>query len=210
MDIIEKKDKKILKKFWNFVWHDDSLLGWITSLIVIFLIVKFIFFPILFLLTGTSLPLVVVESCSMYHGNNFNDWWTDQSSKYEQFNIDKEKFKSFPMKNGFNKGDIIFAIGANTEKIDIGKIIIFNANQRHPIIHRAVTKQGEGNTGIVSTLGDSKNNPKQHPFEKSIADNQIIGEAVFKIPYVGWIKLFFFEAIKSIDGNPDTHFQGRC
>ena len=70
---------KLWEKFWFIVWKDDSLKGWIFSIIFLFILIKFIFFPTLSFITGTSLPLAIVESCSMYHqGNllsNFDSWW---------------------------------------------------------------------------------------------------------------------------------------
>ena len=49
---------------------------------------------------------------------------------------------------------------------------------------------------IFSTVGD--NNNGQLNFEKDISEDRIIGKAVFKIlPYVGWVKLIFFEGSKS-------------
>ena len=193
----QEKPRGFFKKFWNLVWKDDSFLGWIISLVFIFIIVKFIFFPLLFLITGTSLPLVVVESCSMYHQGtgtplaDFNSWWDANSGKYEEFGIDKETFASFTMKNGFNKGDIIFAVGRST--LQKGDIIIFSADQQHPIIHRII-KTSE-NSYEFSTLGD--NNIRQHVFEESVAKEQVIGKAVAKIPYAGWIKLVFYDWKKS-------------
>ena len=62
---------KFWKKFWFMLWKDDSLKGWIFSIIFLFIFIKFIFFPILSLVTGTYLPLAIVESCSMYHEGNF-------------------------------------------------------------------------------------------------------------------------------------------
>src|SRR3989344_5362123 len=169
-----EENKNLFNKIWRFIWHDDSFLGWIVSLVVIFLIVKFIFFPVLFLVTGTKLTLVVVESCSMYHPStgtpfvNFGEWWKGKSGNYKQFDIDKDP-----------------------DKLELGSIIIFNAEQQHPIIHRIVKISITNDERTFSTLGD--NNPAQHPFEKSINEDQVIGKAVAKIPYVGWIKLIFFD-----------------
>ena len=58
--------KESLKKFWAFL-QEDSWQSWVVSLILIIIIIKFVFFPLLSFVTGTTLPLVVVESCSMYH-----------------------------------------------------------------------------------------------------------------------------------------------
>src|SRR3989338_2610444 len=100
------------KKFWFIVWKDDSLKGWLISLIFILIVIRGIFFPLLSLATGTSLPLVIVESCSMYHdGNllsNFDAWWENHEEKYSTQNILKEEFLIFPFKKGLNKGDILF------------------------------------------------------------------------------------------------------
>ncbi|MEK6833838.1 MAG: hypothetical protein AABY32_07380, partial [Nanoarchaeota archaeon] len=52
----QSKIKKFLKKFWQIVWKDDSFKGWIISLVFIFIVIKFVFFPLLNLATGTSLP----------------------------------------------------------------------------------------------------------------------------------------------------------
>ena len=82
------KFKNFWKKFWFIVWKDNSLKGWIISILFLFIVIKFIFFPLLNLVTGTTLPLAIVESCSMHHkGNifsNFDNWWErhDVSSGY--------------------------------------------------------------------------------------------------------------------------------
>lgn len=194
-----KDTKKILKGFWNLLWKDNSLKGWIFSIVFLFVFIKFIFFPVLNLVTGTVLPLAIVESCSMYHqGNflsNFNGWWEQHLVKYSTLNIHKEDFQNFIFKNGLNKGDILFTIGIKPEKLKVGDVIIFNANQANPIIHRIMSIQKSGNEYIFSTIGD--NNNAQLPFEKSINQNELVGKPIAKIgPYLGWIKLIFFESSK--------------
>ena len=59
--------KQEIKKSWKWIWNSDSIWSWIVALIVIFIIIKFIFFPTLSLIFGTSLPLAGVESSSMDH-----------------------------------------------------------------------------------------------------------------------------------------------
>lgn len=189
--------KNFLDKFWFLVWKDDSFKGWIISIIFIFVIIKFIFFPSLSFVTGTELPLAIVESCSMYHsGNllsNYDQWWKNHDVKYMKFLINKDTFRKFSFNKGFNKGDILFIIGTKPEKIKLGDVIIFNSGVRStPIIHRVVSIRKAGNEYVFSTIGD--NNPSQISFEQNINQNQIVGKAVFKIaPYLGWGKLIFFE-----------------
>ena len=219
-----QKTKEIIKKSWNWVWNSDSVWSWIVALIIIFVVVKFIFFPILSLIMGTSLPLAGVESSSMDHqivkddygllslcGKvyskedkeyiNFNEYWEICGDWYEKkVNINKDTFSNFWLHNGFKKGDIIIVWGRFTPKI--GDIIIFNAegNAPRPIIHRIVDIDKEG---IIQTKGDhnkdqlvSSNNVYRTD-ETKIKQNQIIGKAILKIPYLGWVKIWFTDLIKA-------------
>ncbi len=175
-----------IKRFWAFL-HEDTWQSWFISLILIFIIIKFIFFPALSLITGSPLPLVVVESCSMYHETNFEDWWSKNSAFYADFNITKTEFKSYMLNNGLNKGDIVFVIGK--DKYEKGDIIIFQAGAKYPLIHRIIKDSP------ISTKGD--HNSGQLSIEQNIPQNVIIGKAVAKIPLVGWLKLISFEYQKS-------------
>ena len=188
--------KEYSKKFWFLLWKDDSLKGWIFSVVFLFLFIKFIFFPVLSLTTGTDLPLAIVESCSMYHKgdivSNFGSWWARHEGKYEPYIINELDFRSFSFKNGFNKGDILFITGAKPEKIEVGDVIIFDAGQRNPIIHRVINITAKNNEYIFSTMGD--NNNGQLSVEKSISSDQLVGKAQFRLaPMLGWVKLLFYD-----------------
>lgn len=193
---MKNKLKNFLKKFWEIVWKDDSFKGWIISIVFLFIVIKFIFFPLVSLATGTALPLVIVESCSMYHEknlfSNYDDWFSRQDLKYFEHKINKKMFDNFPFKKGFNKGDILFVTGVKPEKLKVGDVIIFDADYKNPIIHRIISIKLNNDEYTFSTLGD--NNPSQIYFEKTIKSNQIIGKAQANIaPYLGWIKLILFE-----------------
>lgn len=196
------KIKKFFKKFWQIVWKDDSFKGWLISLLFIFIIIRFVFFPLLNLATGTSLPLAIVESCSMYHdGNifsNFDNWWERHDSKYGTLGINKAEFETFSMKRGFSKGDILFIVKAKPEKLKIGDIIIFNAEQKNPIIHRIIKIKQQNGQYVFSTIGD--NNNGQLSVETVINEDQLVGKAVFRIvPSLGWAKLVFYEHLKPLN-----------
>ncbi len=194
------KLKKYWQKFWFIVWKDESFKGWIFSIIFLFILIKLIIFPGLSFITGTSLPLAIVESCSMYHQadifSNFDTWWKAHESKYEELNLTQEKFEEFRFQKGFNKGDILFIVGTNPKKIKIGDVIIFtNSVSANPVIHRVMKITEENGNRIFSTIGD--NNNGQLSFEKSITEEQILGRAVLKItPFIGWIKLIFYEPLR--------------
>jgi signal peptidase I len=177
----------MLKKICEFLKKDrwDS---WLVSIILLFLIVKFIFFPAMSLITGSTLPLVVIESCSMYHNSDFNEWWERNALWYESNNITKENFESFKFKDGLNKGDIILV--TKWGGYQKGDVIIFNANAptRYPLIHRIISKYP------LATKGD--HNSDQLPIEKSVDKSKIYGKATLRIPILGWIKLIFFEPFR--------------
>jgi len=185
-----------VKRGWVFL-KEDSWSSFFVTLLLAFVIIKFIFFPGLSLITGTDLPLVIVESCSMYHQENgFEKIFG--SSVYNDYGIDLKDSSDWVFQNGFSKGDVIFVIGARN--IEIGDVIIFNGGAQYPLIHRVV-----GNSNGYSTKGDNyKTNSKQLPFEKNIPENQIIGKALFKIPFIGWAKLIFFE------GGRNPNDRGMC
>ncbi len=205
---IGEKTKKGLKKFWFLLWKDNSITGWIFSLIFLFVFIKFIFFPFLSLVTGTALPLAIVESCSMYHQGNvfsdFNTWFSDHEPKYEALNITKAEFQNFVFKNGFSKGDILFIVGADPNKLKIGDIILFNSGSGGaPVIHRIINITEQDGERIFTTMGDNNNQvltPSNNPSgvdEREIKPDQIVGKAVFRVaPELGWIKLIFYEGSK--------------
>ena len=80
--------KNKLRQFWNFIWHDDSLLSLVLSAVLIIIFGKFILFPILGALFGTSLPIVAVVSNSMEHNVDFETWWSENLEDYKEFKIE--------------------------------------------------------------------------------------------------------------------------
>ena len=192
-----EKHKSFLRRFWDFL-QEDSLQSWIVSLLLLIVLIKFVVFPGLTLITGSKLPLVVVESCSMYHAENFDDWWFKNGNWYENEEITKEQFEAFPMKNGFAKGDIIFVWGYSDYKS--GDIVVFAPNTestaKNPIIHRIVATAPFGTKGDNNQKQLVTDNNAQKIDETNIPAENMIGKAVFRIPALGWIKLIFFEFIR--------------
>lgn len=193
-------DRNIFVRFWRFL-QEDSWQSWLVSLVLLVVLIRFVLFPLLSLATGSTLPLVVIESCSMYHNSNFDTWWNANSAWYESHNITKADFETFPFKNGLNKGDIIFVWGRSS--YNIGDVIIFQPNSGssapHPIIHRVVAEnpfQTKGDNNIAQLTAGNPGNVENID-ETNISPNQIIGKSVFRIPYLGWIKLVFFEPFKA-------------
>ncbi|MDP3697254.1 MAG: hypothetical protein Q8R55_04485, partial [Candidatus Taylorbacteria bacterium] len=137
------------KNVWNFFWNDDSPWSWIANVIVAFLVIRFLVYPLLGVVLGTSYPIVAVVSESMEHGlsngilcgqqleefpQSFDNYWTVCGKWYEQRNISPEYFSTFPFRDGFDKGDVIVLWRPN--RLEVGDILIFQGGRPQPIIHR--------------------------------------------------------------------------
>src|SRR3989338_3469972 len=198
MPLIRRNWKKQLKRLWYFIWEDNSIWSWIANIVISFILIKFIIYPGLGLLLNTSHPVVAVVSESMEHNNGFDGWWEKSGRWYIDNGIKKDVFEYFPLKNGFNKGDIMILKGKNAENIKIGNVIVFWSAKRDPIIHRVVKKWQLNNTYYFQTKGDNyKTNPVsiKSAFldETNISEEQIVGNAVERIPLLGYIKIWFVE-----------------
>ena len=151
-----------------------------------------------FLLT-TSHPVVAVVSESMEHNMEFDAWWEKNNDWYIENGINKEYFEKFPLKNGFNKGDIMVLVGKDVEDINIGDIIVFKSNRKDPIIHRVVKKMQNGEIHFQTKGDNNKDSIKNSKLdETNLRENIIIGKAVFRVPLLGYIKIWFVEILKFI------------
>ena len=199
-----------LKRFWRFIWYEDSIASWIVSVILAFVIVKFIVYPLLGVLLGTGYPVVAVVSGSMEHkavfsngkyeicGDkfsakpemDFDSYWATCGSFYQAINISKGEFGQFRFKNGFNTGDVMAILGIKPKDIKIGDVIVFKSNiRKEPIIHRVVEIKKAGDKAQFVTKGDHNSN--SGPDDKNIEENRVLGKAVFRLPLVGYVKIMF-------------------
>lgn len=180
-------------EYWKRVWgflQEDSWPSFAVTLVLAFIVIKFVFFPGLSFLTGTSLPLVIVESCSMYHHEDGFER-SFESSVYGDYGLGLGDTIGWDFQNGFSKGDVIFVVGA--DDVDVGDVIIFNGGARYPLIHRII-EDGE----TYATKGDNyRTNSQQLNSEKKISEEELVGKALFRVPAIGWVKLIFFEAGRS-------------
>jgi len=196
-----------LRKIWWFIWEDDSLLSWAVNIILAFILIKYLVYPGLGLILGTSFPVVAVVSGSMEHDGSFDDWWDSsavctvagctQKDWYNEHSITKDEFKKFIFTNGFNTGDIIILLGTEPENVETGDVIVFQSDKPYPIIHRVIDIKDTDEL-IFETKGD--HNPTKGPDDMNIKTEKLIGKAVMRIPYLGWIKIGFFKIIDAIFG----------
>jgi hypothetical protein len=190
------KPKSFLGKVWYFIWYDDSALSWIVNIILAYVLIKYLFYPLLGLIMGTSYPIVAVVSTSMVHNDSFDNWWTQNQDFYLARNITEEEFRKFPFRNGFNKGDLMVLVGKNPADIKLGDIIVFQSRKPYPIIHRVISKKDE-NGWIFQTKGDN-NKAQIRDFELDetrVLQNTIYGKSVIRIPWLGYVKIWFVNAL---------------
>lgn len=224
---------KAAKKVWHFIWHSDSPLSWVVNILLAYLIIRYMFYPGLGLLFGTSFPVVAVVSGSMEHGyapmeNQFGQqviqdgmigyqlcgeivyhepkrfnmrkfvdsdtYWETCGSWYEERNITQEAFEQFIFPRGFNKGDIIFIYGEDPKNIKTGDVIVFVTPIRaEPIIHRVIYTGDR-----ITTKGD--HNADIGPVDRDIPPEAVVGKATFRLPWLGWVKIWFIEVVAMIRG----------
>jgi len=202
--------KQTTRKGWHFFWEEDSLWSWIANILVAFILIKFVVYPLLGLILGTNFPLVAVVSESMEHGlhddilcgqvfedypESFDQYWRVCGSWYEQNGITKEQFKQFPFRNGFDKGDVIILWRANPQNIHLGDVLVFQGSKPQPIIHRVVKTWEEEGLNYYQTKGDHNSASINGPYgETRIVSNRIYGKGVLRIPYLGWVKILVVDA----------------
>lgn len=193
-----KKEKSILKKVWYFIWEEDSLASWLVNILLAFILVKFIIYPGLGLVFGTGYPVVAVVSGSMTHNQmEFDQWWEQKGVWYEENDLTKEQFISFRFHNGFNEGDIMVLFGAKPKNIKIGHIIVYESRHNSPpIIHRVVSEEKKGEIIFFKTKGDNNLIADR----ELIHQEKLIGKAVLRIPYLGWVKIAFTNLINILFG----------
>ena len=138
----------------------------------------------------------------MEHDQSFDAWWARQEDLYLQFNITRSDFKEFPMQSGFDKGDIIFLLGTKPERLEQGDIIVFSGGKEYPIIHRIVSVDVAANGARrFQTKGDHNLGQIVNPpllDERNVPESTVIGRAVLRVPYLGWVKIGFVNLLRSI------------
>lgn len=219
---MEKGNRQYLKslrgvwsKFWHFFWEEDNLLSWALNIIVAFILIKWVIYPGLGMILNTGYPVVAVVSQSMEHnGMGFNQWWAANHGWYESNNITMDDFNTFPVRNGFNKGDIMILYGV--DGVDIGDVVVFWGGKKEPIIHRVAKRwndidgnwyfQTKGDNNRVSlqvyqnifgvTVPKGTEGAIKVIDETEIAKKDVVGKAIFRVPYLGYIKIWFIDLLR--------------
>ena len=143
------------------------------------------------------------------------EWWAEGRQYHEAFNITQDDFQDFPFRNGFNKGDIMILYGV--DGVNIGDVVVFWGGKKEPIIHRVVKEWNDSGEIFFQTKGDNIVTNKRsiqlyvNVFgmtvpkgtegaikvidETGIAKKDVVGKAIFRVPYLGYIKIWFIDLL---------------
>lgn len=126
---------------------------------------------------------------------NFDNYWESCGNWYTIKNITKEEMFNWGFNKGLYKGDIIVVKGKKNKDYSVGDIVVFRVpGYSTPIIHRIIDIRYENGVKIFSTKGDHNNG--QNPYENYVVENQVLGNAIARVPKLGWLKLFFVGIFK--------------
>ncbi|MEM5772638.1 MAG: signal peptidase I [Candidatus Aenigmatarchaeota archaeon] len=211
MEELKRKWKKIEKKYGIFIYTALSLIllylfsitNITTYLLVILGILLLYYFKqesylpyilggaiaalalktVLGLILATDYPAVSVLTSSMLHDESVEIThykWLEENLGYNRSYVN-----SWPIKNGFEIGDLPIVQGSDDYKV--GDVIVYEVpGQSIPIIHRIIKINPDG---TYMTKGD--HNSGLLPFEYSVKKEQIKGRVIFIIPKLGYFKVIF-------------------
>ncbi len=184
------------KKFSSFVRFNVKLTKWlfkgkslssnIAFLIVSYIFLKYLFFPVFLSLTGL-VDVVAVISGSMHHQpgaieNTFTGWLV-----FNGFN--ESEYSHWPFIYGLDIGDAVTVVKGN---ISIGDVVVYYHNNEL-IIHRVVNITRANGTIYYTTKGDA--NPESLNFELMVPQSAIEGKAGMRIPWLGWPRTILYYLI---------------
>ncbi len=207
-----KQESSIFKKYLYYILYDDSIFAHLLYFVLAFIVIKFLLFPTLGFFLQNDYPVVAIVSGSMQHkvvdslicdkqvsvedsSLDIDQWWNFCGDYYDEFNISKDDFKEFKYSNGLNIGDVMVLYGKSIDDIEVGETLVFYPDSScpgfppGPVIHRLVEISKTNETTFFTTKGDF--NPRVWEcMERSISQDRVIGVAVARIPYLGYLKVW--------------------
>ena len=129
--------------------------------------------------------------------DSFDNYWDVCGWWYKNIGITKEEFKSYPFSEGFDKGDVIVLYRANKNNLEKGDILVFQAGKPQPIIHRVIKVWEEKGDTFYQTKGDHNSKSIGPGLEETkISEKRILGKGILRVPYLGWMKILFVDAVR--------------
>ena len=181
----ESRVKNTAKKIWHFLWKDESIASYAVFVVLAFVILRFVFFPVVLFTTGYS-DIAAVVSSSMEHNqlteHTFYSW-------LDFHGYNRTEVAEWPYLDGLNVGDVIAVKHVPPDEITVGDVILFYT-PRGQVIHRVISIEHRGGVYYYTTKGDA-NPASNESIEKDIPYQNVKGKLVARIPYLGWPKVIF-------------------
>ncbi len=180
------KLKKSLKKFWDFLWHGESVWSYLAFIIFSFITLSILYQLFLFFLGFFGVEdLFVVITGSMLHSGDI------ESPYYEWMELhgfNRSQLDSWIFSDGLNLGDLMVIMKVNPEELEVGDVIVYNPEgAEYKIIHRVIfINESDGNLSFT-TKGDA--NFGVLSFERELSCNEVVGRAEHRVPFVGIPKM---------------------
>ena len=216
-----KNQKSTFKKYMYYVLYDDSILAHILYFGFAFIFIKYMLFPTLGFALNNDYPVVAIVSGSMQHkivdsrvcdktvsnedgSLDFDQWWTLCGDYYEsEFSLTKEEFSTFDYSSGLNIGDVMVLYGKSLDEIEVGETLVFYPDMScagappGPVIHRLVEINEVDGERVFTTKGDF--NPQVWEcLERSISEERVIGVAVARVPFIGYLKVWLNSLVSGV------------
>lgn len=125
----------------------------------------------------TDCPLRSVVSDSMKHRDNMWMRW------FRDYDVSK-----FPIRGGFERGDLLLIRGVNPESLKVGDVIVYEKGGTL-IAHRILAVENRDGEIHFRTKGDG--NPA--PDIGSIPASSVRGKVVLVVPNLGWPSIWWRE-----------------
>ena len=168
---------QILRKIPNKITRKKEFREALSVLVLIGL-VYFGFRGSMILAMGTTSPMTGVTGDSMTHpDDSWKNFYTEKG--YE--------ISDFPLKGGLQQGDLVVVKGLNSVKdTEIGDVVIWRDEGKR-IIHRVAVIKSDSKGPYLKTRSDKY----QVLDYNKIRSDDLVGKAVFSIPYLGYPATWF-------------------
>jgi len=94
----------------------------------------------------------------------------------------------------YDVGDIVIIDDVDPADIEIGDVIQYIREDKAIILHRVIEIEQDENGVYFITKGDANNDADTSP----VLHQNVLGKAVFKIPELGWIQIYFKSLFKPV------------
>jgi len=116
---------------------------------------------------------------------------------YGYFGVKPTVIYSGSMSPEFNVGDLVIIDNVDKTLIKKGDVIQFISSDNEIFIHRVIDIQKGELGSLFLTKGDANKDADPKPLK----EDQILGKAIFTIPFIGWIQIYLRHFFNTLMGS---------